>query len=68
MTLPNSLLIVDYAIGHTGSVHNSWAFHSTYLFWKHKQIFTPGEWAWVDSAYPAKSCLVCPAIQEASEW
>jgi len=61
--LPNSLLIVDYAIGHshhTGSIHDSSVFCSTHLFQQHKQIFTPGEWAWVDSAYPAESWCVPP--------
>ena len=58
--LPDSLLIVDYAIGHTGSIHDSWAFRSTHLFWEHKQIFTPGEWAWVDLAYLAESWCVPP--------
>ena len=52
--LPNSLMIVDYAIGHTGSVHDSWAFRSTCLFQQHEQILLPGEWAWVDLAYPAE--------------
>jgi hypothetical protein len=58
--LPNSLLIVDYAISHTGSVHDSWAFRSTHIFRQHKDIFTPGEWTWVDLAYPAESWCVPP--------
>ena len=26
ISLPQNLLIVDYSLGHTGSVHNVWAF------------------------------------------
>ena len=46
VTLPDSLIVVDYAIGHTGSVHDSLAFRSTRVFKEHEQILAPGEWIW----------------------
>jgi len=55
--LPDSLAIVDYAVGHTGSVHNAQAFRVTQ---EHKCILAPGEWIWADSAYPPKMWCVTP--------
>lgn len=60
VTLPNSLLVVDYSIGHTGSVHDSWSFQSTHVFKERDQIFAPGEWLWADSAYPTEMWCVSP--------
>src|SRR5712691_1948612 len=60
VTLPNSLLIVDYGLGHTGSVHDSMAFRTTHIFRQHEQILAPGEWIWSDSAYPAETWCVAP--------
>ncbi len=60
VTLPNSLLIVDYGLGHTGSVHDSMAFRTTRIFRQHEQILAPGEWIWSDSAYPAETWCVAP--------
>ena len=53
-------MIVDYSVGHTGSVHDSWAFRSTQTFREHDQVFLPGEWMWVDSAYPSEVWSVSP--------
>ena len=53
-------MIVDYSVGHTGSVHDSWAFRSTQTFKEHELIFGPGEWMWVDSAYPSERWSVSP--------
>lgn len=60
MVLPNNLLFVDYSVGHTGSVHDSWAFQSTRVSKDHEHIFAPGEWLWADSAYPAEPWCVTP--------
>ena len=60
VTLPDSLLIVDYGLGHTGSVHDSMAFRGTRTFKEHEQILAPGEWIWADSAYPAETWCVAP--------
>jgi hypothetical protein len=32
-------MIIDYSVGHTGSVHDSWAFQSTRTFKEHERIF-----------------------------
>jgi len=60
VTLPDSLIVVDYAIGHTGSVHDSLAFWSTRVFKEHKQILAPGKWIWADLVYPAETWCVAP--------
>jgi hypothetical protein len=60
VTLPNSLLIVDYGLGHTGSVHDSMAFRNTLVYEEHERILAPGEWIWADSAYPAETWCVSP--------
>jgi len=44
LALPNNLMIVDYGVGHTGSVHDSLAFQSTRTFKEHASVFAPGEW------------------------
>ena len=38
VTLPDLLIIVDYAVGHTGSVHDSTAFWNTCIFKEHQNI------------------------------
>ena len=53
-------MIVDYSVGHTGSVHDSWAFRSTRTFKEHDQLFAPGEGMWADSAYPSEMWSVSP--------
>lgn len=58
--MPDTLLIVDYSLGHTGSVHDSWAFRSTRTFKESATIFELGEWLWADSAYPAEKWCVSP--------
>lgn len=60
ISLPYNLLIVDYSLGHTGSVHDAWAFRSTRTFKNHEDIFRPGEWMWADSAYPPETWSVGP--------
>lgn len=52
--------IVDYAIGHTGSTHDSYAFQETRLFKEHETILRADEWVWADSAYPATRWCVPP--------
>jgi len=58
--LSDSRAIVDYAVGHTGSVHNAQAFCATHIFKEHKCILAPGKWIWADSAYPSKMWCVTP--------
>ena len=49
--LPN-LQIIDFAYGHTGSMHDATAWEQTRLAKEHKTLLAEGEWVWVDSAYP----------------
>ena len=60
ISLPQNLMITDYSLGHTGSVHDAWAFRSTRTFKNHEDIFGPGEWMWADSAYPPETWSVGP--------
>ena len=57
---PHNLLITDYSLGHTGSVHDTWAFESTRTFKNHEKIFGPGEWMWADSTYPPETWSISP--------
>ena len=60
ITVLHNLMIVDYSVGHTGSIHDSWAFRSTRTFKEHHQLFMQGEWLWADSAYPSEIWSVSP--------
>jgi DDE superfamily endonuclease len=62
VTTPHDLpvMIVDYSVGHTGSVHDSWAYRSTHIFKEHDCIFGPSELMWADSAYPSETWSVSP--------
>lgn len=59
ISLLHNLLIIDYGVGHTRSVHNAWAFRSTRTFRDHDKIIGNVEWLWADSAYPCKVWSVC---------
>ena len=58
--MPHDLMIVDYSVGHTGSIHDSWAFQSTCTCKEYEHIFGPNEWMWADSAYPSETWSVSP--------
>lgn len=60
VSMPHNLLITDYVLGHTGSVHDSRSFHTTHTYREHNQIFGSGEFLFADSAYPAKEWSVPP--------
>ena len=51
VSLPN-LKIIDFAYGHTGSVHDSTAWGQTRLAQDHETLMDENEWIWADSAYP----------------
>jgi hypothetical protein len=50
--MPHNLLIVDYSLGHPGSVYDAWAFQSTRVYQEHATLLQDGHWIWADSAYP----------------
>ncbi|KAG2745641.1 hypothetical protein P692DRAFT_20741219 [Suillus brevipes Sb2] len=58
--MPHNLLIVDYALGHPGSVHDAYAFRSTRIYQEHDTLLPPDHWVWADSAYPLSTCCVTP--------
>ena len=60
ISLPQSLLIIDYSLGHTGSMHDAWAFRSIRTFKNHDKIFGPREWMWADSTYPPETWSIAP--------
>jgi DDE superfamily endonuclease len=60
ISLPQNLIIADYSLGHTGSVHDAMAFRSTRTFMDHDKIFGPSEWMWADSAYTPETWSVAP--------
>ncbi|EGN93969.1 hypothetical protein SERLA73DRAFT_156087 [Serpula lacrymans var. lacrymans S7.3] len=59
-TLPHNLKIVDYGLGHTGSIHDLSAFRDTTIYQTPEKFFTAGEWLWGDSAYPVSPTCVSP--------
>lgn len=60
LALPHNLLICDYVLGHTSSVHDSTAFQATQTYKEHATIFFPGEFIFADSAYPSETCCMAP--------
>lgn len=54
--MDNSLLIVDYAVGNVGSVHDSVAFAETAIY----KNLAHGEWMLADAAYPLKPWCITP--------
>ncbi|KAF8577493.1 hypothetical protein K439DRAFT_1282785, partial [Ramaria rubella] len=55
-----NLRIIDYVLGHCGSVHDSTAFQDSCVYHKHCHFFRNGEWIWADSAYPVQPLCVSP--------
>src|ERR1700677_262964 len=60
MNLLHNLLIVDYAVGFTGSVHDSRAWGGTRVSEDPAYFLKPFEWIWADSAYMPTSWCVPP--------
>ena len=58
--MPQNLIIVNYSVGHTGSIHDSWAFQSIHTYKEHNSIFDPKKWMWADSTYLSESWSVLP--------
>ena len=58
--LLHNLRIVDYALGHTGSAHDSYAFQATRIAKNPTDFLSDGEWMWADSAYPIRTWCVPP--------
>ncbi len=59
ITLPN-LRIIDYVVGHCGSVHDATAFRESRTYGNYRQLFKNGEWIWAYSAYASDTWCVTP--------
>ena len=58
--MPHNLLIVDYSLGHPGSVHDAYAFRSTRIYQEHGTLLPAGHWIWADSAYSLTPWCIPP--------
>jgi hypothetical protein len=58
--IPHNLLIVDYALGHSGSVHDAYALRSTHIYQEHDTLLPPDHWVWADSTYPLSTWCITP--------
>jgi hypothetical protein len=56
----HNLFIVDYGLGHPGSVHNAYEFQGTHIAQNAEDLVPEGHWIWADSAYPTKTWCVVP--------
>ncbi|KAG2343098.1 hypothetical protein BDR05DRAFT_885085 [Suillus weaverae] len=66
--LPHNLLIVDYSLGHPGSVHDAFAFRSTHLYEEHNDLLPDDHWVWADSAYPLEPWCIAPFKRPHNGW
>ncbi|KAG2054140.1 hypothetical protein BDR06DRAFT_1051082 [Suillus hirtellus] len=58
--MPHNLTIVDYSLGHTGSAHDAYTFHSTHVYQNHQTLLGNNHWIWADSAYPIEPWCIPP--------
>ena len=55
----HNLLVVDYGLGHPGSVHDAYAFQGMDIVKDPEGMIPEGHWMWADSAYPTQPwCVV----------
>ena len=60
VVMPHNLWIVDYGLGHPGSVHDAYVFQGTEMAKDPESTIPEGHWIWADSAYPTKTWCVIP--------
>jgi len=60
VVMSHNLLVVDYGLGHPGSVHDAYAFQGTQLAQHSAQLIHKDHWIWADSAYPTRTWCVVP--------
>ncbi|KIK22256.1 hypothetical protein PISMIDRAFT_102728 [Pisolithus microcarpus 441] len=56
----HNLQIVNYGLGHLGSIHDTYAFQATQLACKHKLVLPAEHWVWANSAYPLEPWCLSP--------
>ncbi|KIK20258.1 hypothetical protein PISMIDRAFT_106137 [Pisolithus microcarpus 441] len=60
VVMPHNLQIVDYGLGHPGSVHDAYAFQATKVACESNTAIPEGHWMWADSAYPLEPWCISP--------
>ncbi|KAG1767517.1 kinase-like domain-containing protein [Suillus occidentalis] len=60
VVMPHNLVIVDYTLGHPGSVHDVYTLRSTHLYQQHEAHLPADHWIWADSAYPLEKWCIVP--------
>jgi len=60
VVMPHNFLIVDYGLGHPGSVHDAYAFQGMYLARNPGHTILQDHWIWADSTYPSHTWCVVP--------
>lgn len=60
VVMVHNLFIVDFGLGHPGSVHDAHAFQGTHIAQEPDELIPEGHWIWADSAYPTKTWCVVP--------
>jgi len=58
--MPHNLRIVNYGLGHPGSVHDTYAFQGTRMAKDPGRVIPQDHWIWADSAYPTQTWCVVP--------
>jgi len=58
--MPHNLMIVDYALGQPGSIHNAYTFQGTWMAQDPANLIPPHHWNWADSAYPCETWCAVP--------
>ncbi|KIK12989.1 hypothetical protein PISMIDRAFT_72181, partial [Pisolithus microcarpus 441] len=58
--MPHNLMIIDYALGQPGSVHDAYAFQGTQMSQDPTNLIPARHWIWADSAYPTETWCVVP--------
>ena len=56
----HNLFIVDYGLGHPGSVHDTYAFQGTRIAQEAEALILENHWVWTDSTYPMQTWCVVP--------
>jgi len=58
--MPHNLHIVDYGLGHLGSIRDSYAFQGTQMVKDPGRVIPQDHWIWADSMYPTQTWCVIP--------
>ncbi|KIK93842.1 hypothetical protein PAXRUDRAFT_144141, partial [Paxillus rubicundulus Ve08.2h10] len=58
--MPHNLHIVDYGLGHPGSVHDAYAFQGTQMAKDPERQVPQNHWIWADIAYQTQTWCIVP--------